>query len=119
VSSEIFWLYLLTRLDGISCLLGITLVLGLCAYGAFILVWTCEGTPAKYKGIVPLWKVLAIVAVLGVLVPTKKDVAFILAGTGVLEAAKTYTAQRIAGKSVTVVEKYLDELLKEEKKDGN
>ena len=117
MSSEIFWLYLVTRLDSVNCLLTLFLVLGTTAYGCFIFVWTCEGTPAKYKGLVPLWKVLAVVAVLGVLIPTRKDVAFILAGTGVIEAAKTDTAQRIAGKSVSVVEKYLDELLKKEEEE--
>lgn len=114
--NEIFWLYLLTRLDGIQCLLTLFLTIGGCAYGAFIFVWVCEGTPAKYKHIAPLWKVLAVAAVLLGFTPSRNDAMFILAGTGVIEAAKTDTAQRIAGKSVDVVEKYLDEMLKEGKK---
>lgn len=114
--SEIWWLYLLTRLDNISCMLTLFLIIGGIAYAVFIFVWVCEGRPDEYKGLVPLWKMFAITTVFITLIPNKNDVAFILAGTGIIETAKSDTAQRLAGKSVSIFEKYLDELLKEEKK---
>jgi hypothetical protein len=103
-------------LDGFRGLLTLFLALGGSVYGAYFCIWTIERMPEKYRHLLPLWKPLAIAAVLMTLMPSQKDAMFILAGTGVIEAAKTDTAQRIAGKSVDVVEKYLDELLKESKK---
>ena len=47
--------------------------------------------------------------------PTTKQGMVLVASGAVIEAAKAETAQRIAGKSVAVVEKALDELLADEK----
>ena len=47
--------------------------------------------------------------------PTTKQGMVLVASGAVIEAAKTETAQRIAGKSVAVVEKALDELLADKK----
>lgn len=41
---------------------------------------------------------------------------FIVAGTGIMEIAKNEDTKRIAGKSITIFEKYLDDMMKEEKK---
>ena len=48
-------------------------------------------------------------------IPTTKQGMVLVASGAVIEAAKTETAQRVAGKSVAVVEKALDELLAEKK----
>lgn len=47
--------------------------------------------------------------------PTTKQGMVLVASSAVIEAAKTEPAQRIAGKSVAVVEKALDELLADKK----
>ena len=49
--------------------------------------------------------------------PTTKQGMVLVASGAVIEAAKTETAQRIAGKSVDVVEKALDELLADKPKE--
>lgn len=119
--NEIWWLYLLTRLDNIQALCIIILLCGGIPYGILLMFYVCEsgssyGNEEPFKQYIWFWKPLAFVVVLLTLIPSKNDVAFILAGTGIIETAKSDTAQRLAGKSVNVFEKYLDELLKEEKK---
>ena len=49
--------------------------------------------------------------------PTTKQGMVLVASGAVIEAAKTDTAQRIAGKSVLVVEKAIDELLADKPKE--
>ena len=49
--------------------------------------------------------------------PTTKQGMVLVASGAVIEAAKTETAQRIAGKSVLVVEKALDEMLADKQKE--
>ena len=51
------------------------------------------------------------------IIPTTKQGMVLIASGAVIEAAKTETAQRIAGKSVLVVEKALDELLADKPKE--
>lgn len=120
--NEMIWLYLLTRLDGIICLAWMTLVIGGTCWGMYLMatydqfLFMDEDREEKRARVWPLWKLFAGCVVILVLVPDQKQATFILAGTGVIEAAKSDTAKRIAGKSVDVVEKYLDEMLKEEKK---
>lgn len=121
--SEIFWLYLLTRLDSIRALCAILIIGGGIPYVVFFIFYVVESSSSyggedgeEVKPFIWLWKPLAFLALFITLLPDKNDVAFILAGTGIIEASRTDTAQRLAGKSVTVFEKYLDELLKEEKK---
>ena len=119
--NEIFWLYLLTRLDNIQALCVILLIGGGLPYAFFFIFYVVEscssyGDTEGFKPFIWLWKPLAFLALFITLLPSKNDVAFILAGTGIIEVSKTETAQRLAGKSVNVFEKYLDELLKEEKK---
>ena len=50
-------------------------------------------------------------------IPTTKQGMVLIASGAVIEAAKTETAQCIAGKSVLVVEKALDELLADKPKE--
>ena len=51
------------------------------------------------------------------IIPTTKQGMVLVASGAVIEAAKTEAAQRIAGKSVLVVEKALDELLADKPKE--
>jgi len=120
--SEIWWLYLLTRLDNIQALCTIILLCGGIPYLLLMFFIFVEKTSfyndesEKFMQYVWFWKPLVLLMVFMTFIPSKNDVAFILAGTGIIETAKSDTAQRLAGKSVNVFEKYLDELLKEEKK---
>ena len=52
------------------------------------------------------------------IIPTTKQGMVLVASGAVIEAAKTETAQCIAGKSVLVVEKALDELLADKQNKG-
>jgi len=54
-----------------------------------------------------------------VFVPSKEEAIFILAGSNIMKVVKNDDTKRIAGKSVEVFEKYLTEMLKEDKNDGN
>lgn len=118
--NEMFLLYLLTRLDIIVCAAIWILAIGGTLWGIALMA-TCDsflfddGAAARKK-LWPFWKLFALCIAVLVITPSQKDAMFIIAGTGVIEAAKSDTAQRLANKSVNVVEKYLDEMLKEEKK---
>ena len=118
--NEFFFLYLLTRLNGVLFMAGATV---LCFGVAFLfgfISWTTEyGQEYKDSILATVMNksyILIMAILVIVLVPNQKEAAFIIAGTGVIEAARTDTAQRLAGKSVQVVEQYLDEILKEEPK---
>lgn len=50
------------------------------------------------------------------LMPSKEDAYFIAAGVGITEAVKSETAQRLASKSVGVIEQWLDKQTKQEEK---
>jgi hypothetical protein len=112
---NIFLLYLLTRLDALQGLfIGLTIVCGFVALMCIII-----GNVEEIKGVVNWGRRAAfgavISAICATLVPTQKDALFILAGIGVIEAAKTDTAKRIASKSVQVIEDFLDSQINKKK----
>lgn len=118
--SDMFLLYLLTRLEAIK-LLCLLVALG---YFALTIVWFfmsleefSYSSKAKEKLSDTSKLYIPIIStVLLVFLPTKEDMMFIVAGTGIMEIAKNEDTKRIAGKSVTIFEKYLDDMMKEEKK---
>ena len=125
---EVFLIYLLTRLDGILGLthfISMLFLMGYLSVGIIMLVshigdYTGDGKVFREKtlGLIKKTMFIPIIAVLlSVLIPSKEDVKFIIAGTGLVEIAKSDTAQRLGNKSVQVVEKYLDNLLKEDNKE--
>jgi hypothetical protein len=122
---NMFILYLITRLDQVlffSTLIGIfgtiTFVVSLIGY------FSCTPDPRYDKDsqdhdeilqknwliIIKKCRWVALACVLTIIVPSKEDVKFIIAGTGLIEIAKTDTAKEIASKSVSIVEKYLDKI---------
>ena len=112
-----FTLYLITRLDAIGAVaLVLSLVLAIVALVTFSFGFS-EGKLDKAQ---PRVRKLLIAAscslIVSVLVPSQKDALFIAGGIGVLEAAKSETAQRVANKSVEAVERWLDSVAPEEKK---
>lgn len=114
--SEVFWLYLLTRLDVINTILVIGSIFGIFALSlGFIFLFDDYTNKTGNKLLSYKWIFIPFM-VLAVLIPTKNQMLFIISGTGLLEIAKSDDAHRIGGKSVQVFEKYLDELLKDEKK---
>ena len=125
MTSEIVLLYLFTRLDGIKefgvaglVITGFTFVIA--TIGTFMMDPDREYEKREHERCKTIaekakWWLISFILVV-VFVPSQKAAMFIVAGTGVIEAAKTDTAQRIAGKSVSVVEKYLDDMLAEQTK---
>ena len=114
--SEVFWLYLLTRLDAINAILVFLSVSGIVALSLGIIFSFDDYSDGVSKKLLSYkWFIIPCI-VLAVLIPTKSQMLFIISGTGLLEIAKSDEAHRIGGKSVQVFEKYLDELLKDEKK---
>lgn len=117
---DMFLLYLLTRLDGIHFVCGVTIFVFLMV-SVFMLVaapWGEENDVVK-TFVIPYLYIPITAVVFLVLVPSKEDAIFILAGSNIMEIAKSDDTKRIAGKSVEIFEKYLNEMLKEEKSDGN
>lgn len=115
MGNEVFWLYLLTRLDVINGILIMGSIFGLIALSLGVM-FSFDGNDDVSKKLLSYkWFIIPCI-VLAVLIPTKSQMLFIISGTGLLEIAKSDDARRIAGKSVTTFEKYLDEMLKEEKK---
>lgn len=114
--NEVFWLYLLTRLDAINGVLVVSSIIGSITLGLGI-VFSFDEYSQKFsqKILSYKWIIIAFMT-LSLLIPTKNQMLFIISGTGLLEIAKSDEAHRIGGKSVQVFERYLDELLKDEKK---
>lgn len=111
---EIFLLYLFTRIPAIKGMLFLCALL-LFALGSVKFIDTdgkygltdAEKAPLfKDAKRWMLWAILPVI--LGGLVPSKEDVGLILAGSAVLEVAKSETAGRLASKSVQLIEQTLD-----------
>lgn len=116
---DIFLLYLFTRLDAFIFLLlfgagmGGVVVLA-CAIG---LDDTWDHLKPERKTALRAWRTRGIVIasvflLFAALVPTQKDAALILAGSAVIDVAKSETAGRLASKSVQLIEQTLDGYLK-------
>lgn len=117
---DIFLLYLFTRIDNLQMTLLLVLV------GIF--VWCLanfistdidswgESRAANKKATNEAikkrmrWTIPLIVAL--VVIPGQKDMAIILAGSAVLDVARSETAGRLASKSVQLIEQTLDGYLK-------
>jgi hypothetical protein len=119
---EIFLLYIWTRLDALSLVVTVAafvlgLLSGLLCLAICVNIADMGDLPeSKKKAEKSLsrtirWFVLMLACY--VLMPSKQDAAIILAGTGVLAAAQTDTAKHLASKSVKVIEKAMDDYLKE------
>lgn len=118
--NETFMLYLLTRLDDLSTLCTLIAIFGSMIWGLAWIPLSIEGVLNKHlnkhkKTMMKLLWIPIIAAVFSVLLPSKNDVIFIIAGTGLIEISKTDTAQRLASKSVLVFEQYLDKLAEKSK----
>ena len=122
--NDALWLYAFTRLDAISVLFVIlSAIAAFVSFAAAMLgnedQWYSDGNKAWARNMSKLLpKAIAaafIFAVLATLTPSKNDALFIVAGTGVIEAAKSEHVQRVAGKAAAVVEKALDDYLDKKK----
>lgn len=119
---ESFWiLYWITRLDSVvSTLTLFAVLLGISALiSAFVMAVNLdshgdEQTAKTSKKWLIIFSVLfTMTTCTKMLVPSKEDAMLIVAGVGITEAVKSETAQRLASKSVAVVEKWLDEQTKD------
>lgn len=121
--NDMFFLYLITRLDAIKDVITLFLIVGGTVYAAgllwFAISYVENFGDEEVQGLKQylFWSLIPLIffAFVQVAIPSKKDAMFIAGGSAVLEAAKSDTAQRVASKSVQMVEKYLDEQLKGEK----
>lgn len=122
--SDIFLLYIFTRADAAQNLLVLitfvsamlTALWWMTACGVFSSYGLLEEKKQRFGKVSKRFAVASLVAAsLATALPSQKDLMFILAGVGVLEVAKSETAQRIAGKSVQVIEQYLDGLVEKPK----
>jgi len=111
--SEVFWLYLLTRLDAINGILVMGSILGLIALTLGFIFSFDEYTDKTGNKLLSYKWIFIPFMVLAVLIPTKNQMLFIISGTGLLEIAKSDEAHRIGGKSVQVFEKYIDKLMED------
>ena len=112
--NETFMLYLFTRLSSIEA--GLTILFVILLIASIVLsvpysILTFEGEKPP-KAIHKIWIATGVVMFLGVVIPSQKDAAIMLAGSTIMQLSKTDEAQRLAGKSVQVIEMYLDEMLK-------
>ena len=114
MENEVFWLYLFTRLDMLCALSTVATVFGGMGVGVAWVANFIDAWKGPVKSLTAVWLFAVLCTVV---IPTQKDAMFILAGTGVIQAAKTDTAQRLAGKSVAVIEKALDDYLKQTTKE--
>lgn len=124
---EHFWtLYWITRLDSLGLLF--TILAALSAISVFICVGSYYDNTGGYTEpntqAMKAWKRYGILfaflaltfSTAKALMPSKEDAYFIAAGVGITEAVKSETAQRLASKSVGVIEQWLD---KQAKTDDN
>lgn len=123
-------LYLILKLSSVIALFGIGAVLmGITAFSYFIIgistsKFDHDYNEEKYEGAKQyLFRrgrkfayIAAALTFLATIIPSTRDVLFITGGVGVLEAARTERANEIASKSVLVIEKFLDNYLKETEK---
>lgn len=120
--NDAFLLYLLTRVWAVDMVAttttAIAFLLALVSGTIFLLAYT-DGNSAVAGAARRVLRgstwVAGIALVVALILPGKQDTLLILAGTGVLAAAKSETVQGIASKSVAVIEKFLDEQLREKK----
>lgn len=123
-----FWtLYWITRLDSIGTLFVFLIVVFALFTAVCAVVYGCEAGSVYSKPNQSILKtskrwgvVFVLLALLfstaKALMPSKEDAYFIAAGVGITEAVKSETAQRLASKSVGVIEQWLD---KQSKTDDN
>lgn len=112
-----FTLYLITRLDAIGWV-AILLTVLFAAVAVFVLAFGYEFNSFD-RAKTNARKLLIAAACslfVAVFTPSQKDALFIAGSIGVLEAAKSETAQRVANKSVEAIERWLDAVAPEEKK---
>ena len=121
---DIFLLYLWTRLDQISFTLGTLFLLCCGVLAASVLSrmfcfdqhereesWEFWGPWVKKA----IW-VGGVILAINIIIPTQKQAAIILAGSAILDVAKSEAAGRIASKSVQLIEQTLDGYLKKDAK---
>lgn len=124
--NEALWLYAFTRLDSLLVLfLILSIVLAFVSMGCALAAyeddpWHSTERKALAKKLRKVWPKTSAAsvffAILMALIPSKNDAIFIVAGTGVIEAAKSEHVQRVAGKAAAVVEKALDDYLGKKEK---
>ena len=115
---NVFWLYVLTRLDKIEFVLTICLAFGtliLCLKWFNYLVDDGLFKPEKAPWVIRKVEYIIVGAMIGMLLlPTQKDIAVIHTGSVIVTTLDTDKAKVIKDKTIRVIEKKLDDELKKE-----
>ena len=122
---DIFLLYVWTRLDVVTHFVKTIAIISTIIFAITIIAlgicYLCDeiNLSLKIRKIMSfILKFLLPAVVLFIALPSSKDVALILGGSTVLEAARSEPAKRLAGKSVQVIEQAIDAYLKKDINDA-
>jgi len=113
---ELFLLYIWTRLATIQ---AVSIMLTIVCFIGILIALIAQGDTyySNEKKYIKVRKKFVIYFCLfltmSIITPSQKDAAIILAGWGVLEISRSAPAGRLAKKSLQLIEKTLDEYLKE------
>jgi len=116
---DVFLLYLWTRLDPLHVVFNFLMYGG--GFATYFCVgwyWIHDKPPIAVRMLKYSVAALIVGVIALVIVPSKKDAALILAGSAVLDVARSETAGRLASKSVQLIEQTLDGYLKTPAKDS-
>lgn len=110
---DIFLLYLWTRLEPISFAYSFFFWMATIIALGVLVCMACEGSAEVGQRLMRgcLW-CIGVTLAISIVMPTQKQAAIILAGSAILDVAKTETANRLASKSVQLIEQTLDGYLK-------
>jgi hypothetical protein len=120
--NEMLLIYLVTRLDALIYVGTALMTIGGIAF-VICSVSLCLGYDnLSDSGIAKHWRTAKLSAVLflvpmivGIFVPTTKQASAMIAGSILMDVAKSEKARTLSDKSIQVFEQYLDSLLKEKK----
>ncbi len=126
--SNEFLLYLITRIDSLKSYMGFVVATWI-VFVAFITViyilFIANKNlfekelkivePIKTK-LLSFFPVVIILVLVDIVVPNKKDMGMIYAGSNILNVIENPETKKVVGKSAGAFEKYLDDYLKEEQK---
>lgn len=106
---EMLLIYLVMQADGIQFVLVFpAMISSIVLMFVTIAAYVPEGSPGLRPHVKKFAPFIALLVIVAVLFPGSKTITAMLAGHAVVQAARTETAGRIAGKSVAIIEGILD-----------
>lgn len=127
MSNELL-LYLITRIDSLKSYMGFVFAIWIISVASIIVIYSMLIVnkdlfekelkivePIKTK-LLSFFPVVIILILIDIVVPDKKDMIMIYAGSNILNVIENPETKKVVGKSADAFEKYLDDYLKEEQK---